>query len=81
MIERQVIVTWNKPEDKLPPDGYTVVLTISGRHGNIIFDHALVCGSYFEGDRGGWCLEMFEDEETPGITVHAWADLEPYKGE
>ena len=33
MIERQVIVTWYTPEEKLPADDNFMVVTISGKVG------------------------------------------------
>lgn len=79
-VERQVIVTWHKPEERLPKDGVFVVATISGKTRNITFDHALVTVDYYAGD--GWCVEPFDfDLKGAWLKVHAWADLEPYKGE
>ena len=43
LIERQVIVTWHTPEEKLPPVGEIVVASISGRRGDISYDHAYLC--------------------------------------
>lgn len=80
MVERQVITTWYKPEEKLPKDGVFVVATISGKTRNITFDHALVTAEYYQGD--GWCVEPFDFSlKHAWLKVHAWADLEPYKGE
>ena len=39
MIERQVIVTWHKPDEKLPEEGVFVVVSFSGKAGNIRYDH------------------------------------------
>ena len=80
MVERQVITTWYKPEEKPPKDGVFVVATISGKTRNITFDHALVTAEYYQGD--GWCVEPFDFSlKHAWLKVHAWADLEPYKGE
>ena len=80
MVERQVIVTWHKPSEKLPEDGLIVPVTISGKTRNINFDHALVMAEYYSGD--GWCIDGYDfDLKGAWLTVHAWADLEPYKGE
>ena len=39
--ERQVIVTWYTPEEKLPPDDGDVVVTFSGNYGQCSYRHAL----------------------------------------
>lgn len=33
-VERQAIVFWHKPEEKIPPDGLFVIATISGHDGH-----------------------------------------------
>lgn len=76
MIERQVIVTWYRPEEKRPPKEWdTVICTISGRKGNTTFDHALELMGFDE-NIGWYSMDGDFDE----LTVHAWADLEEYKG-
>lgn len=76
LIERQVIVSWYKPEEKLPPAEWdTVICTVSGRAGNVIFDHAVEMMS-FDKDSGWWSYNYDFDE----LTVHAWCDLKAYKG-
>lgn len=81
MVERQVIVTWCKPEEKLPPEGEYVVATISGKTRNTTFEHALVLASWFD-DRDGWCIDDYDFSlKGAHLTVHAWADLEPYGGD
>ncbi len=74
VIERQVIVTWYTPEEKLPPDGLLVVVTASGRYKNVHYKNALAIGEYYAGD--GW----YVDGKCEGLTVSAWADLEAYGG-
>ena len=76
MFERQVIVNWYTPEEKMPEEGTFVVVTISGRAGNVIYDHTLAIGNWFE-DGLGWEIDGEDFDE---LTVHAWADLEPYGG-
>ena len=75
LVERQVIVTWNKPKEQLPPIDHAVVATVSGYAKNIVFDHAMVMLQY---DTCGWVSDEYDFME---LEVHAWADLEPYKGE
>lgn len=82
VVERQVIVTWHKPEEKLPEDGVFVVVSYSGPLGkNITCDHALMIATWFD-DGQGWVLELGRTclKANKG-TIHAWADLEPYMGE
>ena len=76
-IERQTIVTWYKPSERLPKDGDIVVVTISGKTKNMTFDHAFALASYFSEDAGGWMLEDYGIEE---FIIHAWCDLDPYGG-
>lgn len=73
-IERQVIVTWYTPEEKLPPEGETVVITVSGQHDHVRYDHAFALAEWFD-DCYGWELSEIELDE---FVVHAWCDLKPY---
>lgn len=74
MIERQTIVTWHTPDEKKPPEGDIVVVTISGRISkNVEYDHAFALAEWYEND--GWALS---DIEADDFTVHAWCDLVPY---
>ena len=80
MIEVQTIVTWTRPQDKKPEPCVFVVVTVSAELECVTYDHALVIADWND-DGLGWCfsdvlLDMFRDK----VTVHAWADLEPYKG-
>lgn len=77
MIEQQVIVQWYTPDEKLPNEGDIVVATISGQAGCIYYDHALALVEYYKED--GWYMTD-KDDEMDELTVHAWCDLEPYKG-
>lgn len=78
-VERQVIVTWYTPDEKVPEDGVIVVATISGKCKNITFDHALVTAEFYEDE--GWCVEPFDFTlKGAWLKVHAWCDLEPYGG-
>lgn len=76
MIEKQVIVTWSKPEEKLPPNGMMVVATISGKlkGEDVEYEHAFAVMEYLEDS--GW--ESSDGFLFDSLTVHAWADLEPY---
>ena len=79
MIERQVIVTWYKPEEKLPLTDELVIVTVSGKIANITFDHAFAIASYCEGE--GWFFDDIADEkDIDDLIVNAWCDLEPYGG-
>ena len=75
MIERQVIVTWYTPEEKLPPEDEYVFCTISGKAKNITFNNAVALMCYCK-DEGWYSLEHDFDE----LEVLAWCDLEPYGG-
>ena len=77
VIENQVIACWNSPDKKLPNEGDIVVVTVSGKRGkSITYDHAFALASWFD-DGLGWQLEDLHLDE---FTIHAWCDLEPYKG-
>ena len=73
MIERMQIVNWYTPEEKMPPEGKMVVVTISGKCGSTSMDHAVSIATWFD-DGEGWMLNEDADE----FTVHAWCDLKPY---
>lgn len=79
VIERQVIVTWYTPKEKLPPEYMTVLATISGVGCNngygIMYDHALMVMEYAEDGCGWLSVDGIEFDE---LTVHAWADIEAY---
>lgn len=78
VIERQVIVNWYTPEEKMPPDGIFVVVSFSGKSGNIKYDHTFGIADWFD-DGLGWIIDgLPEDAE---FTIHAWCDLMPYGGE
>ena len=76
IVERQVITTWNPP-DKYPKEGDVVVVTVSGKKNKYTtYDHAFALASWFD-DGEGWMLEDIKMDE---FTIHAWCDLDPYKG-
>jgi len=80
MVERQTIVTWYKPEERLPKDDVFVVTCISGKFGNVTYDHALIVANWMDDD--GWFFEdSLAERFHENVTVHAWADLEPYGGD
>ena len=80
MIERQVIVTWYTPEEKLPQDDAFVIVTVSGKFGHVTYDHAFSIANYLKDDGGWWFEDRLLERFNDGVTVHAWADLEPYGG-
>lgn len=45
--ERQVIVTWYKPDEKLPQEDCDRIITFSGKLQNAEYNHALGIASYF----------------------------------
>lgn len=74
VVERQVIVTWEKPEEKMPNEGDIVVVTVSGKGKNVEYDHAFALAEWYD-DGEGWYVSCPDLDE---CTVHAWCDLEPY---
>lgn len=77
MIERQIIVTWYEPSEKLPPNDDLVIVTVSGTAGNIEYDHALEMASWLSED-GWWFPNIDTENENDEIEVLAWCDLEAY---
>lgn len=45
MIEKQVIVQWYTPDEKMPEECVFVVVTYSGKARNVTYDHALGTGA------------------------------------
>ena len=76
MIERQVIVTWHTPAEKLPEKFQTDVATISGKGIGVKYDHAF---GLIEWTGDQWDMDMVDVDWTEFV-VHAWCDLEPYGG-
>lgn len=74
--ERQVIVTWYKPEEKHPPADCDRIITFSGKLQNAIYVHALGIASYFPGE--GWMIDGMDENVSDRMTIEAWADLDPY---
>lgn len=79
MIEQQVIVTW---ETKKPPKPDIIVpVTISLKADHVTYDHAMVMADWLEEDNGWFFYDDFAQRHHELVTVHAWADLEPYGGQ
>lgn len=76
MIERQAIITWYTMDEKKPPEDTDMLVTFSGKLGHVTYEHVLAIGMWDAYE--GWVINGIpEDAE---ITVHAWADIEPYGG-
>lgn len=75
-VNRQVIVTWFTPEEKLPPEDVGVLATVTARAKNREFIRAILTVFYCKSE--GW-YEL--DYGFTELTVHAWCDLEPYEGD
>ena len=75
MIERQTIVTWFTPEEKLPEEDVGVQATVTAKGGNKEFIRAIITAFYCK-DEGWYELDYGFSE----MIVHAWCDLEPYGG-
>lgn len=73
MIERQVIVTWFTPEEKLPPEDVGVQATVTAKGGNKEFIRAIITAYYCK-DEGWYELDYGFTE----MKIHAWCDLMPY---
>lgn len=74
-IERQVIVTWFTPEEKLPEEDVCVLATVTATAGNKRFIRTILPVFYCKSE--GWYELDYGFSE---MTVHAWCDLDPYEG-
>ena len=71
--------TWTPVSEGLPEPWASVLVTFSGKYGNLTADHAVGIGSW-DGSNG-WYFEEIEGY-TDRLTVEAWMNLpESYKGE
>lgn len=69
---------WIPVTERLPEDGYGVLVTVNGKHNNITFVNALEIAEY--GNTEGWIIEGYLDWLDPNVI--AWQPLpEPYKEE
>jgi hypothetical protein len=75
-VNRQVIVTWFTPEEKLPEEDIGVLATVTARAKNREFIRAILTVFYCKSE--GWYELDYGFSE---LTVHAWCDLEPYEGD
>ena len=75
MIERQVIVTWYTPAEKLPPENEIVLATVSGQNGFSRWSGAFALAKYTKKD--GWEIV---DYNMTCFEVIAWCDIDVYKG-
>ena len=67
---------WIPVTERLPDNGYGVLVTVNGKHNDIIFIDALEIAEY-DGDFG-WIVEGYPQWTDPDVT--AWQPLpEPYK--
>ena len=67
---------WIPVSERLPEDGYGVLVTVNGKHNNITFVDALEIAEY--GNTEGWIVEGYLDWLDPNVI--AWQPLpEPYK--
>ena len=74
-INRQVIVTWFTPEEKLPEEDICVLATVTATAGNKRFIRTVLPVFYCISE--GWYELDYGFSE---LTVHAWCDLDPYEG-
>lgn len=71
---RRQIITWYTPQEKLPERGRSVLIMFS-REPIIIR-----IGEYWPEEKK-WVIEGMSLYATEHATVHAWADVEPYRGD
>lgn len=70
---------WHKYPDEKPKDEEVeYIICVSGKSGNIGYDHAVLMGDNYYED-GKWYIHGFRRE---GVTVLAWMEApEPYREE
>ena len=75
-MEKEPERKWIPVSERLPEDGCGVLVTVNGKHNNIIFVNALEIAEYRNTE--GWIIEGYLDWLDPDVT--AWMPLpEPYK--
>lgn len=74
--EQPQVGGWIPVSERLPEEGYGVLVTVNGKHNNITFIDALQIAEYDSTD--GWIIEGYLDWANPDVT--AWQPLpEPFK--
>lgn len=74
--EQPQVGGWIPVTERLPENGYGVLVTVNGKHNNITFIDALEIAEYDSND--GWIIEGYLDWTNPDVT--AWMPLPaPYK--
>ena len=76
-LQEPQVGSWIPVSERLPEDGYGVLVTVNGKHNNITFVDALEIAEY-DGDFG-WIVEGYPQWTGPDVT--AWQPLpEPFEG-
>ena len=76
--EQPQVGEWIPVTERLPENGCGVLVTVNGKHNNIIFVNALEIAEYRNTE--GWIIEGYLDWLDPDVT--AWQPLpECWKGE
>lgn len=74
--EQPQVGGWIPVTERLPYNGYGVLVTVNGKHNNITFENSLEIAEYDNIE--GWIIEGYLDWLAPDVT--AWMPLpEPYK--
>ena len=75
-LQEPQVGSWIPVAERLPDNGYGVLVTVNGKHDNITFVNALEIAKYVNIE--GWIIEGYLDWINPDVT--AWQPLpEPYK--
>ena len=77
-MEKEPERKWIPVSERLPEEGYGVLVTVNGKHNNTTFIDALEIAEYDSDE--GWIIEGYLDWINPDVT--AWQPLpECWKGE
>ena len=61
-VERQVIVTWYTPDEKMPPEGDFVVVPFSGTDRNRTYDHAFGIANWWMTAKAGRLMDSMRKQ-------------------
>ena len=76
MKERQVIVSWYTPSEKLPESDNIVLATVNAKAHGFIWNKTFMLLEYSHHDQCWYALDV--EVKPDELEVLAWCDIEPY---